>query len=343
VRVGQILLEEGRRVKLAAVARSLDVDIRTLRNWKQQAREAKPKRKLGRPASSLSVRQAALWCVGRELRKQGYPGWRAVAFALKGRVPTRLVQSYVSQFKQKRKERKARRLAKNRIRVEVLARDVIWGQDGTHVGRCNAHAVESQVIRDRGSGSFVGVGTGRMADHQTVIELLKKSALARGGLPWVLARDNGSMYAHEAVSRYLEEQKVIVLRSLPRTPQHNGATERAIRELKEAAELGKGVRIHDPREVALSVERMALRLNANRIRPSKGFKTADELDDTLPAGTICDRDLFYQQCRKTMERAVQGAHTQREARMAEREAVWLTLEKFGMIKRRRGGNCRVQN
>lgn len=343
MKVGQILLEEGRGFKLKVAAKSLDVDVRTLGNWKRQAREATPERKLGRPPHSVAAHRAAMWQVGRELRRQGYPSWRAIEHTLKGKVPTRLIQSYVSQFKRRRAERKAEKIARRRTRVEVLGRDVIWGQDGTHIGRKQDDAVETQVLVDFGSSALVAVPTGPTADHRAVLEQLRKTADTRGGLPLVYARDNGSMYAHADVERYLAEKKVIVLRNLPRTPQHNAVTERKNRELKEAAGLGKGVLIDDMIKAAATIELAASRLNSNRVRPSKGFKTASEMDDMLPVGANCGRDLFYEECRRTMKEAVLGSKTKRQARLAEREAVWVTLEKFGLIKRSRGGESRVRN
>lgn len=342
VRVGQILLEEGREIKLEPVARTLDVRVRTLSNWKRLAREAAPERKLGRPRHTKEAHHRAMWLVGRELKKQGYPGWRVISHALAGAAPDRLIQLYVSQFKERRKKRKAARIARNRVTVRVLARDTIWGQDGTHVGRSKKRrAIESQVIRDRGSLAFAGLQTGPMADHQDVLKLLKETARRRAGHPLVYSRDNGSMYEHEDVQRYMEKHQIIVLRSLPRTPQHNGATERSIQELKVATGLGKG-ELWDQQDSHSALVAAAARLNENRIRPSKGFKTANELDDTLPVGYNCGRDRFYRECRQNMAKAVQEAQTKRAARFAEREAIFSTLEKFGLIKRSRGGKPYVQ-
>jgi transposase InsO family protein len=283
-----------------------------------------------------------MWHVGRELRRQGYPGWRQIASRLSGTTPVRLIQLYVRLFKQRRKLRKKERIVRNRVTVRVLARDVIWGQDGTHVGRMSGESVESQIIRDRGSLAFIGVQTGPVADHEDVLRLFEKTAIQRAGFPLVYARDNGSMYAHEEVQRYMDEHKIVVLRSVPRVSQHNGATERSIRELKDATGLGKGVQVDD-QEAHAAMLTAAMGLNKNRVRPSKEFKTAIEMDETLPVGYNCGRDRFYQQCRQNMERAVQGAQTARAARFAEREAVFSTLEEFGLIKRSRGGKPYVQN
>ncbi len=340
--VGQILLEVGRGVKLEAVAYSLDVSVRTLTTWKRNVREAAPERKLGRPPHTSEAHQNALWFVGQELERQGYPGWRVISRGLQGRVPDRLIQIYVRRFKLRRKERKMARIARNRVSVTVLARDAIWGQDGSHIGRTKEHALESQVIRDRGSLAFVGVESGPTADHLDVLKLFKATVRRRGGRPLVYSRDNGSMYAHKDVESYMAKQQIIVLRSLPRVSQHNGATERSIRELKDATGLGKGEWIEHPADAYAAMTQAAVTLNEFRIRPSKGFKTANELDDTLPVGYNCGRDHFYKQCRQSMAKAVQGVQGKRAARFAEREAIFSTLEKFGLIKRSRGGKPYVQ-
>lgn len=57
------------------IAKLLGVTVRTIYNWRyDQSRRLEPK-KIGRPSYSLTLRRQASWRVGRELRKQGYPGW----------------------------------------------------------------------------------------------------------------------------------------------------------------------------------------------------------------------------------------------------------------------------
>ena len=71
-------------------------------------------------------------------------------------------------------------------------------------------------------------------------EIRSRDGFAPNREPLVWSRDNGSMYAHESVRIHMETHKVIELRSLPRTPEHNGAAENTNREIKDVAELGKG-------------------------------------------------------------------------------------------------------
>ena len=73
------------------------------------------------------------------------------------------------------------------------------------------------------------------------------------------------------------------------------------------------------------------------VRPSRGGYTADELDRILPpAEDLANRALFYQTACAATERAVQGIDDARARQRAEREAVWRTLEEFGLVTRTRG-------
>jgi hypothetical protein len=345
MKVGHSLLKEQRDCDLGVLARCLDVDVKTLWNWRKEAQGGAPAKRIGRPRYSAEIQKQALWKVGRELRRQGYPGCLAVEEGLKGEVPTRLIQNYVRLFKAKREWRRKARILRHQIRVEVLERDVIWGQDGTHVGRVldgsdeedEKGAIESQVLRDRGSLSVIGLHTGGPANHQDVIELLKCTARKRLTYPLVLCRDNGSPYHHDEVMKLLADEQVIVLRSLPRTPEHNGATECSIGELKDVAELGKGCRleVHQAKE---KMDAAAMTLNKNRIRASKGLKTSVELDEKLARPEIGKRDSFYKLCKARMNAALVSQKSVRAGRLAEREEVFRTLEEFGFIKRTRGGN-----
>lgn len=339
MRVGESLLGKLSPGTLGIAARSLDVDVRTLYNWRVEVRAGTQQKRIGRPKAPAIAHRNAMWKVGRELRRQGYPGWQAVAAGLGTSVPTRLIQLYVRLFKLCRERRRKARILFHQVRVEVLGREVIWGQDGTHVGRVSGGdtAIESQVIRDRGSLAIIGLHTGESADHKNVVDLLEATALKRASYPLVYGRDNGSLYHHPDVLAHLAEHHVIVLRSLPRTPEHNGATECTMKELKGATGLGKGCRL----EIGLAQTKLAdaaTTLNKNRMRGSKGFKTSDEMDEKLARPNPSQRDLFYKVCRARMQAALLGQKSVRAGRMAEREEIFRTLEEFGFIKRTRGGN-----
>jgi len=298
--------------------------------------ESKEQPKLGRPRSTAQDHRLAMWCVARELRKQAYPGWRPIAQALNQKISTRLVQHYVSRFKTKRRLRCEQRKERDRIRIEVTAKNALWTQDATHVGRLGKKAVESQVIKDRGSLKTVRIETGSGFTGADIVRALETAKKSRG-LPLVWMTDNGSTYCDERVSEYLRQEKVIHLRSLPRTPQHNGAAEIAIKEIKHEAMLGKGVSLSNIGDAHARMIRAAIRINENRLRSTKGFKTAQQLDETLPASYNFTREQFYTECCLRMNEAVLGERSKRAVRLAEREAVISTLEQFGLVRRNRGG------
>jgi len=66
-------------------------------------------------------------------------------------------------------------------------------------------------------------------------------------------------------------------------------------------------------------------LNKNRVRRSKGLKTGHEPNDLLP------------EMPEPHAAPVADAKTIRAGRMAEREAIFQTLEEYGLIERTRGG------
>lgn len=334
MKVGQWLLEDP-RLPRRELALRLGVSVSTLKHWRTLAREgALPP--LGRPALTAAVRRQACWRVGRAMVHQGFPGWRVIRKACPG-ISTMLVQEYVRRFKRCRAEHRRRRIERGRVSVQVLGRDIVWVQDGLHAGRTpEGKAVEAQVVKDRGSLRTVALEVGPAASGDDVIRLWEKARQERG-LPLVLASDNAASYCSEAAEAYLKSQKVIHLKSLPRTPQHNGAAESRVRELKDQSGLGKGVVLEDVHEPLNRLAACAARLDAHRLRASKGYKTAIELDAVLPRGYNAGRERFYKEARRRMQEAVLGAETWRAARLAEREAVYAALESFGLVRRERGG------
>ena len=280
--------------------------------------------------------------MGREYLRQGRCGAEAIAAKIGGRlperVPLRLIRQYVKRFKSCEARHERRRILPRRVRVEVLARDALWVQDSAQVGRDESgKKIESQVIKDRGPLVTVGVSTGGPTRSEDVLDLLHELKDARG-LPLVLGSDNGAPFVSEEVEAYLRREKVIHLRSLPRTPQHNGSAEVGIGEIKRCAQI-EASSVTDPANAHAAVIQAAALLNRNRIRVSKGLKTGAQLDETLPVGYHqIKRDLFYEECSKRMEEAKLCVTTQRERRMAEREAIYSAMERFGLVKRYRGGS-----
>jgi len=272
------------------------------------------------------------------MRQQGSgAGWRTVLAELKPSVSIRLVQESLRALKKRRRQRRSKKICANRVHVEVLSPNVIWTQDSTHAGRTREEEVLAEIIKDRGTLKSLGLAVGQAATSAEILCMLETQKRERG-LPLVWATDNGSAYKSKKVEKYLKREKVVHLLSRPRLPQDNGAAEKGIRELKEEAGLGKGVKLSSASEAARKLAVSWYILDHGRPRASKGYRTAEELEAQLPSwrGRVA-REAFYEQACRSMENAVKGGGTARQKRQAQRQAVYETLESFQLITRTRGG------
>jgi transposase InsO family protein len=329
---GRILRRERRYL-----AELLGVTLRTVQQW-ADARRGLATAPLGRPRTSRVVRGRALRRVRAQLELQGKGmGWRTVEDALYPEVKTALVQDCVRAWKQHWSRKRRRGRARRRVRTHVLARDVLWAEDATQVGRVDGAALQAEVVRDAASTRIAGLAVGAPACAQDVIELLAAIARERGGLPLVLALDNGGANKSRALQDFLERVHVVLLRNVPHVPQHNAFAERAHGELKQESGLASDSVLHDMGE---AIERLAVaraRLDGARRRTSRGGYTAKELDTLLPRGDdLVVREDFWAAVRANVSRALQDTKTPRARRLAEREAILATMEDFGLIQRIRG-------
>lgn len=306
---------------------------KTLKDWEKASLGGEIP--LGRRPRTPQDRRQALWAVAREMKKQGRPGWRPISRALPA-IPVRLVQEYVAGLKARRRRLENLRLEAHRVQIRVLARNAVLAQDGTHLGRMGTEAVEAQVVKDPATMKTVQLHVGPPATGRDVLEHLEALEKSRG-LPLVWQTDNGGCYVAEEVQAYLRAKRVVHLRSLPRTPEHNAYAESGIGELKAASRMGRGVVLASVEGAAEHLGRVSRRLDAHRLRASRGWKTSDQLDEAMNAGYDVDRDGFYATVQERKAEAVQGASSARKARQAEREAVYAVLEEFGLVSRLRGG------
>lgn len=339
VKLNQIRVILGKQLTQRRFAQAVDVEPRTLRNWKARP-TLKDFPKAGRPAHDERAHRRAFWKVGREYVRQGKgAGWRALKTAIGHEVPTRLIQTRLRELKRCEKRHERRQILQTQVRVDVTARNALWVQDSAQLARDprDGSKIEAQVIKDRGPLVTVGLSTGAPARGQDVVHLLDLLKRTRG-LPLVLGSDNGSPFVSEEAKAYLRREKVIHLRSLPRTPEHNGSAEIGIAELKRCSGLQAALQML-PEAAHARVVRAALRLNQFRIRTSKGLKTGSQLDETFPESYHrVERDRFYQECSSGIEQVQQRYSNTRERRMAEREVIYRTLERYGLVKRYRGGS-----
>jgi transposase InsO family protein len=327
-----------RRRERRYLADLLGVSLRTLELW-ADARRGPSRRPPGRPAKSARGQRRALRLVRGELLRQGKSsGWRPVERGLGGRVSTREAQECVRAWKRRWRRRARRAREQRRVHVLVLARDALWAQDATQVGRVDGRAVQAEVVRDAASDATEVPHIGPAAKGADVRDVLAAVAQQRGALPLVHALDNGSPYCEVETRRWLAERKVLVLRSLPNVPQHNAFAERANGELKAESGLASDTVLASTDEAGAALEAACTRLNVARCRTSRGGRTARELDAALPrAQDLVDRDTFWETACYNIARAVQDAPSVRARRLAERNATLETMEQFGLIRRTRGG------
>jgi transposase InsO family protein len=357
--VGQQLRERGRLRKgdLALLSDVLGVPVRTLRCWRERAAEAPAV--MGRPPHTEDERRAALPLVLSAWESQGKSSGRGrVLKALQrmGRkVSESLVREHLRDIKAAHQRVLARRREAERVHVTVHARDALWSQDASHMARAEEGKVEALAVKDVAAVKVVGTSVGGPTRGMDVRALLERIELERGTLPFVLGMDRGPANRDRELLAWLRKRSVIVLFNVPRTPQHNAPIESFWSELKlELDALGElQMPIADasqgPRSLSeagvqtktghfrVCVPRLVARLNTQRVRPSRGGYTADELDRILPhAEDLVDRACFYDTACAAIERAVQGITNARARQRAEREAIWRTLEEFGLVTRTRG-------
>ena len=255
------------------VAGQLDVSPRTLQWWiAHDPCERRP----GRPAAGPRERWSALRAVARASREQGHSaGRQVIERALGERQPRRLIVTSLARWKARWRREERERLWAHRTSVEVLYRDVLWSQDGTHLGRTDDSAVSGQVLNEAASRSTLRAQARAGASCASdVLQPLERLRLTRG-LPLILALDNGPENIAAVIEAYLAQHQVVALYNVPRTPQHNARAERGIGELKRESGLGKGVRLGSVLEAQQQLDTASERLNRRRVRPEKSERTAD--------------------------------------------------------------------
>ena len=333
-----VLLRESHRLRRgdrAWLAALIGVSSRTLRGWSNH--DASPVGP-GRPTHTPQQQRQALRAVSRQWKIEGHSaGWRPLADALP-QAPVRLVQSSLRQLKCRHRRREERRRWAQRQHVEILARDVLWSEDGTHLGRYLNRAVNAEVIKDAASCKTLDLRVLPRATTSADVIALLEGLLRQGRLPLVLSTDNGSCYCSAEVEAWLAEHWVTHLRSLPHTPQHNAWVERAHGELKAESGLGKGVVLSSVAEAERRILQAREILDEHRLRARLGARTAAVIDRSLPSWEgVLDRRAFHDAVCRAREHAVLDTVGARARRKAEREATWRTLERYKLVRRTRGG------
>jgi transposase InsO family protein len=314
--------------------------VRTQRRREERHEAPRPP---GRPRIPDSERARVRGLVLDQLELQGTVGWRDVLAGIRRTeaerakerpTSTMLVQQETAALKREVRSNKRRALEAAREGHEVLAKDAVWAEDATHVGRLiDRSAVEAEVATDRATTSTVIAAVGPPASGEDIRAHLERAKAERGTLPYVWQSDPGSANTSEVLAGYLAENLVIHLCSRVHTPQDNPAAESKNREIKDESGLGKGVRLLSPDDAADRLGAARRRIDHGRLRASRGFRTAAELDRDLPrADAFVSRAQFYAEARSAMREAVLGLVDARAIRKAEQDAIWRTLEKHGLAR-----------
>ncbi|MFA5584050.1 MAG: helix-turn-helix domain-containing protein [Bacteriovoracaceae bacterium] len=139
-------------------------------------------------------------------------------------------------------------------------------------------------------------------------------------LPMQLWQSDITSY-NKDVRELLEQHKVIHLRSLPRMPQHNGAVEVGIKELREIMSNGE-----TNLKTAMDISNNRLNIYGNKwSTPSLFFENAD-----MPYNKN-DHDLFYFECSRRLMELRKEPLSFRQMRLKEREIIFEELEKRGFV------------
>jgi hypothetical protein len=331
------------------LAMKLGVTTRTLRRWRRQSSKGWPGP--GRPGHPVHERRDALKWVRRALKKLGARcglGTVSAWLASQGRaLSTRLVRWALAEWKRHLRTRMQRRIEAVRVQAHVLQRDVLWVQDAMHLFGSGADASWGRVVRDRCTREHVALSLSGPPCSAQSVALLERARVEEGRLPLVLGTDNGGENRGKLVA-WARQHRVVLLRSVPHTPQHNGAAERTIGELREelavlhaqraqaayrASAEWPGLSERLPDDLARARER----LDKERPRRCLNGRTAQEVAQSPKQAYDPERRArFYTKCREAVYNAVRGVRNKRARRRAEREAIWCVLEEHGLVIRKRG-------
>lgn len=297
--------------------------------------------KPGRPPLSDEKYLLAHKIVESEWRHQGVgAGEGSIAQALKGLISIYHVRKCLKKLKRQHKRKLARIRKENRLHVEAKARDAMWSVDATELER-KPEILQAETIREVCTTKTLAATVGPPACAKDFIRNLENAAEERGCFPYVLISDNGPVYRCKKVRRFLRRHQVIQLLNLPFTPQHNSTAETGIRELKEHAVNENGEVPAGENSWITGIQGALRTLNHRRLRKTRGYRTAAQVDLAMPrASDMVPREVFFKAACSAIWKAeadtlARGA-TVRERRRAVREAIFATLESFGLIHRWRG-------
>lgn len=326
----------------------LGVSASWARTQRRRAERGEVARRPGRPSFEPEACARVRALVEAERAVQGRDaGWRPILQGVRRvdpKVSRLLVERELEGLKRAQRAAEEREEAQKRKSLEVLARDAVWGEDTTHLGRLeDGTKVEGEVVKDLATRETVGLAVGGVPKAQDAMALLQETAEERGGWPLVWMADPGPINRDLDLVEMLRQERVVHLLSRVHTPEDNAATEHQHREIKGEAGLGKGVQLEALSEAAQRAERARCTLDEGRLRATLGWRTAAQAGREAPrADALVDRETFYRAACEAIEAAVHGLECPRDVAHARREAVFATLERFGLAERHVGPRPRVR-
>jgi transposase InsO family protein len=294
------------------IAGTLKVTTRTLRSWRKQS-QFKVKKVRGRKKIEVSFKEKLI--VTREWKRQGYPGVRPIKKALP-EVRLRVTRELIGELKMRRKKRKEKIKITMRKSVKVHKACVVMAMDGATVRKRGDDYI---VHRDRGSLSVnVKKCEGNLTSKDTLGVL--KDLEDKNRLPLVFCTDNGSPFCSDDVEDFLNKKYIVHLKNLPKTPQHNGSCENAVRDFKELFEY-EG-----------DLKNTTQKLNYNRKRKTLNWQTSHEFEQqNIYLCTEEKRKDFYLKTKQRLENASIGINSAYKKRKIERDEILNMMQELSLI------------
>jgi transposase InsO family protein len=320
------------------VAQTWGVTVRTLRRWAARHRAGEPLvRRRGRPPDEVprDRRQGVI----RALLKLGPCAGVNVVRGLFMDVPYRTI----AKLKRRLARAIRRRRGWHRRCLRWLLPGSVWATDFTKP-RAGLPGSNTRLclVRDLASGAQLAAVPCK-GEQALVAGAVLALLFLLLGPPLVLKHDGGSAFIAHSTQHLLEEHGVVSLRSPPRTPQYNGACERAGGTLKLRIEHAALIGGHPGTWTEADITTALLQANTTaRPRGANGSTPAEALAKR-PAITDQEREAFKRTiereaaiARKTHKLETGRMPTCSERAAIDRKAKQAALCEHGYLELRRG-------
>ena len=211
----------------AALARRLELSIRTVQRWLQRKRECRPatQKRGPKPCCPSRAQRMALLETMREF------GPRTGIDVLKAMHPE-IPRRFIGGFKARWLRVLCRRYVPRPTRLRWTLPGRVWAMDFTRLGSQSPEADQyALVVRDCASRKVLAFELSGHEDQHVVKRVLERLFEAHG-CPLVIKHDRGGGFMATMVQAYLAERQVLALISPARTPRYNGLVEAGMRSLK---------------------------------------------------------------------------------------------------------------